>query len=69
MERVASWWDDFELWLAGLSFVPQAVLVLAVLIPAAVAIAWFLDRAIAVVFALAGRGETAPTPAPTTEDC
>ncbi|AOD23673.1 hypothetical protein RBB84_10435 [Rhodococcus sp. D-6] len=68
MDRVASWWDGFELWLAGLSFVPQAALVLAVLVPACSGVAWLLDRAMAGVFGLLGRGET-DSPATTTEDC
>ncbi|KHJ72637.1 MULTISPECIES: hypothetical protein [Rhodococcus] len=68
MDRVASWWDGFELWLAGLSFVPQVTLVLAVLVPACSGVAWLLDRAMAGVFGLLGRGET-DSPATTTEDC
>lgn len=65
---MASWWDSFEFWLAGLSFVPQAALVLAVLVPLCGAVAWLLDRVIAAVFAALGRGEPEP-PARTTEDC
>ncbi|KSZ59377.1 membrane protein [Rhodococcus pyridinivorans KG-16] len=68
MDRVASWWDGFELWLAGLSFVPQVALVLAVLVPACFGVAWLLDRAMAGVFGLLGRGET-DSSATTTEDC
>ncbi|UYP17589.1 hypothetical protein OED52_12915 [Rhodococcus sp. Z13] len=68
MDRVASWWDGFELWLAGLSFVPQVALVMVVLVPACAGIAWLLDRAMAVAFALVGRGED-DSPADRTEDC
>jgi len=68
VERVASWWDGFELWLAGLSFVPQVTLVLVVLLPLCAGIAWLLDRAMATAFALVGRGES-DAPAQSTEDC
>ncbi|WP_264184607.1 hypothetical protein [Rhodococcus yananensis] len=68
VDRVAAWWDGFELWLAGLSFVPQAALVFAVMVPLCGAVAWLLDRVIATVFTVIGRGESEP-PARTTEDC
>ena len=57
MDRVASWWDGFELWLAGLSFVPQAALVLLVMVPLCAGAAWLLDRVLAGVFAAVGRRE------------
>ncbi|WP_305091876.1 hypothetical protein [Prescottella sp. R16] len=57
MDRIASWWDGTELWVAGLPFVPQVILVLAVMIPACFGIAWLLDRALSAVFTLLGRGE------------
>ncbi len=70
---MASWWDGFELWLAGLSFVPQAALVLLVMVPLCAGAAWLLDRVLATVFAAVGRRESgAPAPAPTdptTKDC
>ncbi|MFD6857713.1 hypothetical protein ACFWCF_10265 [Rhodococcus sp. NPDC060090] len=77
MEQVASWWDGFELWLTGLSFVPQAALVLIVIVPLCGAVAWLLDRVIAAAFAAVGRGEPEPSPrngkpgpsAPDMEDC
>ncbi len=62
MERVASWWDGFELWLTGLSFVPQAALVLIVMVPLCGAVAWLLDRVIATGFAAVGRDEPEPSP-------
>lgn len=68
MDRVAAWWDGFELWLAGLPFVPQVALVLVVLVPLCGAVAWALDRTIAAVFTVVGRGESEP-PVRTTEDC
>ncbi|MEE2033046.1 hypothetical protein [Rhodococcus chondri] len=68
MERVASWWDGFELWLTGLSFVPQAALVLLVMVPVCAGAAWGLDRVIASAFAAVGRREPEP-PGPNSEDC
>ena len=65
MDRVASWWDGFELWLAGLAFVPQAALVLLVMVPLCAATAWLLDRVLAAVFTALGRRETATAPATT----
>lgn len=72
MDRVASWWDGFELWLAGLSFVPQAALVLLVMVPLCVGAASLLDRTLAAVFAAVGRREpdaTAPAATELTKDC
>ncbi|QBJ95022.1 hypothetical protein ERC79_02865 [Rhodococcus sp. ABRD24] len=57
MDQLASWWDGAELWVAGLPFIPQVILVLAVMIPCCFGIAWLLDRALSVVFALLGRAE------------
>ena len=68
VDRVASWWDGFELWLTGLSFVPQSALVLAVLVPVCGGVAWLLDRVIAGAFAVVGRREPV-SPAPDPEDC
>ncbi|MDV2475073.1 hypothetical protein ACFWDA_06610 [Rhodococcus zopfii] len=67
MDRMATWWDGFELWLAGLSFVPQAALVLLVMVPLCAGAAWLLDRLLAAVFAAVGRGEP-ETPAPATTE-
>lgn len=57
MDQLASWWDGAELWIAGLPFIPQVVLVLAVMIPACFGIAWMLDRVLSAVFAALGRAE------------
>ncbi|WP_137723673.1 hypothetical protein [Prescottella subtropica] len=65
MDRIASWWDGTELWVAGLPFVPQVILVLAVMIPACFGIAWLLDRALSAVFTLVGRGERIDVAGPT----
>ncbi|WP_156920410.1 GTP-binding protein [Segniliparus rugosus] len=46
MEQVLRWWDGVELWVAGQGFVPQVVLMLAVVIPLAWLTAGALDRVI-----------------------
>lgn len=67
MDRAVSWWDGFELWLAGLPFVPQVALVLGVVVPVCAGVAWLLDRALAGVLAAVGRREPAASE-PKTED-
>lgn len=52
---MASWWDEFELWIAGLPFVPQVALVLLVMVPVCRGVAWLLDRGLAAVFVLLKR--------------
>lgn len=59
MDQLANWWDGAELWIAGLPFIPQVLLVLAVMIPACFGIAWVLDRVLSAVFAAIGRAEPA----------
>jgi hypothetical protein len=41
---VLNWWNDVELWVLGLSFPFQFALVMAVLLPLCVAVAWLIDR-------------------------
>lgn len=64
MNQIASWWDGAELWLIGLPYVPQLLLVMGVVLPAAFGIARGFDLVLARVFALLGR-DRAPVPAPT----
>ncbi|MEU7632381.1 hypothetical protein AB0C34_20685 [Nocardia sp. NPDC049220] len=44
MHRIAGWWDGFELWVAGLPFIPQFLVVLVGMVPISFAIAYGLDR-------------------------
>ncbi|ACU35178.1 hypothetical protein KCV87_14310 [Actinosynnema pretiosum subsp. pretiosum] len=46
MESIARWWDGVELWLAQLPFFLQFPLVMAVLLPAALGVARFIDRVV-----------------------
>lgn len=68
MHRIAGWWDGFELWVAGLPFIPQFVVVLVGMVPVSFAIAYVLDRVLRVSLQLLGRNSdavTALTPAVT----
>ncbi|MEV6557851.1 hypothetical protein AB0M22_19205 [Nocardia sp. NPDC051756] len=44
MHQIAGWWDSFELWVAGLPFIPQFLVVLVGMVPVSFAIAYLLDR-------------------------
>ncbi|MBW0271112.1 hypothetical protein ATM97_09570 [Nocardia sp. MH4] len=64
MQRIAGWWDGFELWVAGLPFIPQFLVVLVGMVPISFAIAFVLDRALRAVFRLLGRGDRHEPSAP-----
>ncbi|WP_433194095.1 hypothetical protein ACQP1G_35795 [Nocardia sp. CA-107356] len=55
MHRIAGLWDGFELWVAGLPFIPQFVVVLVGMVPVSFAIAYVLDRVLRVSLQLLGR--------------
>ncbi|MEV0031280.1 hypothetical protein [Nocardia sp. NPDC050793] len=59
MHRVAGWWDGFELWVAGLPFIPQFLVVLVGMVPVSFAIAYLLDRALRAALQLLGRDRAA----------
>ena len=46
MNAILSWWDGIELWLSGLGFVFQAIVVMPVVLVLAYAIAASLDGAL-----------------------
>ncbi|MBJ8342304.1 MULTISPECIES: hypothetical protein [Antrihabitans] len=56
MDRIAGWWDEFELWIAGLPFIPQFILVMVLTVPLALAIATGLDRGLDALLRVLGRG-------------
>ncbi|MCX4097515.1 hypothetical protein [Nocardia sp. alder85J] len=65
MHRFAGWWDGFELWVAGLPFIPQFAVVLVGMIPVSFVIAYLLDRTLRIVLRLLGRdrpGSAQPLP-------
>ncbi|MDJ0394546.1 hypothetical protein QMK17_14550 [Rhodococcus sp. G-MC3] len=55
MHALATWWDGIELWITGLPFVPQSIVVLLVSVPAAFLLAWAFDGVLAGVLHLLGR--------------
>ncbi|WP_040834208.1 hypothetical protein [Nocardia brevicatena] len=57
MDRIEGWWDGFELWVAGLPFIPQFLVVLAGMVPISFAIAYLLDRGLKNVMRWPGREE------------
>ncbi|MET9286230.1 hypothetical protein ACWEPH_00020 [Nocardia beijingensis] len=55
MHRIAGWWDGFELWVAGLPFIPQFLVVLIGMVPISFAIAYGLDRVLRAVLRVLDR--------------
>lgn len=43
---MGDWWNGVELWVLGLPFYLQFTLVMAVLMPICVVVAWAIDRAV-----------------------
>ncbi|RLK55223.1 hypothetical protein [Actinokineospora cianjurensis] len=46
LRGLSDWWNDVELWLIQLSFPLQFALVMAILLPLCVVLAWFIDRVV-----------------------
>lgn len=67
VQHIAGWWDGFELWVAGLPFIPQFIVVLVGMVPVSFAIAYLLDRLLRISLQLLGRNHTSVT-TPTAED-
>jgi hypothetical protein len=55
--QVAGWWDGFELWVAGLPFIPQFLVVLIGMMPVSFAIACLLDRVLRAGLQVLGRND------------
>ncbi|MFE7798792.1 hypothetical protein [Nocardia sp. NPDC057440] len=55
MHAIAGWWDGFELWVAGLPFIPQFLVVLVGMVPISFAIAYGLDRVLRAAMHALGR--------------
>ncbi|MGO4613122.1 hypothetical protein AB4305_04110 [Nocardia sp. 2YAB30] len=64
MHRIAGWWDGFELWVAGLPFIPQFLVVLVGMVPISFAIAYGLDRILRSVLRMLDRRNAALTAPP-----
>ncbi len=46
LHGLSDWWNDVELWLIQLSFPLQFALVMAILLPLCVVLAWLIDRVV-----------------------
>ncbi len=57
VERIADWWDGFEMWVAGLPFIPQFLVVLVGMVPISFAIAYLIDRFLHVAGVALGRDD------------
>ncbi|MDG3011823.1 hypothetical protein G4X40_16885 [Rhodococcus sp. D2-41] len=57
MNQIAHWWDGVELWVTGLAFIPQVLVVMVVVVPLCALIARLVDLALAWVFRVLGRDE------------
>ncbi|MFD4442572.1 hypothetical protein ACFWPK_22655 [Nocardia sp. NPDC058519] len=66
MQRIAGWWDGFELWVAGLPFIPQFLVVLVGMVPISFAIAFLLDRGLRMAFRVLRRDDRIESPIPVT---
>ncbi|MFD4353498.1 hypothetical protein ACFWPX_13135 [Nocardia sp. NPDC058518] len=66
MQRIAGWWDGFELWVAGLPFIPQFLVVLVGMVPISFAIAFLLDRGLRMAFRVLRRDDRIEPPMPVT---
>ena len=44
LHGLVDWWNAVELWMLGLPFVFQFAIVIAVLLPLCVGVAWLIDR-------------------------
>ena len=58
MHAIATWWDGVELWITGLPFVPQSIVVLLVLVPVAFVLSAIFDRVLARILHVLGRDTT-----------
>lgn len=59
---LAALWDGIELWLTQLSFPVQFALVMAVLLPTCLGVAWLIDRVVDLVSARLTRVRDAEPP-------
>lgn len=54
---LADWWNGVELWVLGLSFPLQFAIVMAVLLPVCLIVAWLIDRIVDYASASIGPSE------------
>ena len=46
LHGLVDWWNGVELWMSGLAFPFQFAIVMAVLLPLCVLVAWLIDRGV-----------------------
>lgn len=46
LDELSAWWDGVELWIVQLSFPFQFVVVMAVVVPVCLGVAWVVDRSV-----------------------
>ncbi|MFC9435601.1 hypothetical protein [Nocardia sp. NPDC057030] len=68
MHQIAGWWDSFELWVAGLPFIPQFLVVLVGMVPVSFAIAYLLDRTLRALLRILDRRHGVAEPLPAVPD-
>lgn len=68
MDGFLSWWDGVELWLSGLGFVPQTIVVMPVVLALAYGIAVLLDVVLSNVIKVVSRVVTSVRGPEGTED-
>lgn len=59
---LSDWWNGVELWIAGLPFPFQFALVVVVLVPVCLVVAWLIDRVVDHASAFFGPSEHAEPP-------
>ena len=57
LHGLVDWWNGVELWMLGLPFPFQFAIVMAVLLPLCVLVAWLIDRGVDYAAALFGPSE------------
>jgi hypothetical protein len=67
VQWLSDWWNDIELWLAQLSFWLQFVLVMVVVGPLCVGLAWLIDRIVDTLSARFGPSRLSEPPLELTE--
>lgn len=64
---LSDWWDGVELWMAGLAFPFQFAIVMTVLLPVVLVVAWLIDRIVDHASALFGPSSVEDRPLGTTQ--
>lgn len=66
---MVDWWSDVELWLTSIPFPFQFAIVISVLAPLGLVVAWLIDRAVDHASALLGTSRDEEPPLSGSEEC